>query len=122
VLRSRGNGGCEAYTVIGWGGGLSHERKNIAEAETRWVACRPNFFLPVCVLARLFRRLFLASLEKAFDAKKLTFYGSLEPLRDRRAFQRYLAPAGKAEWCVYAKSPFAGPEQVLAYVARYTHR
>jgi hypothetical protein len=76
----------------------------------------------VCVLARLFRRLFLASLEKAFDAKKLTFYGSLEPLRDGRAFQRYLAPARKAEWCVYAKPPFAGPEQVLAYVARYTHR
>jgi hypothetical protein len=76
----------------------------------------------VCVLARLFRRLFLASLEKAFAAKKLTFYGSLEALRDCRAFQRYLAPARKAEWCVYAKPPFAGPEQVLAYVARYTHR
>jgi Putative transposase len=76
----------------------------------------------VCVLARLFRRLFLASLEKAFDAKKLTFYGSLEPLRDPRAFQHYLAPARKAEWCVYAKPPFTGPEQVLAYVARYTHR
>ena len=60
--------------------------------------------------------------EKAFADKKLTFYGSLEPLRDRRAFRRYLAPARKAEWCVYAKPPFAGPEQVLAYVARYTHR
>ena len=65
---------------------------------------------------------FLATLEKAFDAKKLTFYGSLAPLRDGRAFRRYLAPARKAEWCVYAKRPFAGPEQVLAYVARYTHR
>jgi hypothetical protein len=97
------------------GGGLSPD-------DGRWIACRPNFFLPVCVLARLFRRLFLASLEKAFAAQKLTFYGSLEPLRDRRAFQRYLAPARKAEWCVYAKPPFAGPEQVLAYVARYTHR
>ena len=97
------------------GGGLSPDG-------SRWVACRRNFFLPVCVLARLFRRLFLASLEKAFDATKLTFYGSLEPLRDRRAFQRYLAPARKAEWYVYAKPPFAGPEQVLAYVARYTHR
>src|ERR1700751_556995 len=87
------------------GGGLSPDG-------SRWVACRPNFFLPGCVLARLFRRLFLASLEKAFDAKKLPFYGSLEPLPDRRAFQRYHAPAGKAEWCVYAKPPFAGPEQV----------
>ena len=97
------------------GGGLSPDG-------SRWIACRPNFFLSVRVLARLFRRLFLVSLEKAFTAKKLTFYGSLEPLRDRRAFQRYLAPARKAEWCVYAKPPFAGPEQVLAYVARYTHR
>ena len=58
----------------------------------------------------------------SFDAKKLTFYGSLEPLRYRGAFHRYLVPARKAEWCVYAKPPFAGPEQVLAYVARYTHR
>ena len=74
------------------------------------------------MLAHLFRRLFLAALEKAFDAKKLTFYGSLEPLRDRRAFRCYLAPARNAEWCVYAKPPFAGPERVLAYVARYTHR
>ena len=78
--------------------------------------------MPVRVLARLFHRLFLAALEKAFDAKKLTFYGSLEPLRDRRAFHRYLAPARNAEWCVYTKPSFAGPEQVLAYVARYTHR
>jgi hypothetical protein len=82
----------------------------------------PTFFLPVRVLARLFRRLFLASLQKAFDANKLTFYGCLEPLRDRRAFLRHLASARKAEWWVYAKPPFAGPEQVLAYVARYTHR
>ena len=97
------------------GGGLSGDG-------SRWIACRPTFFLPVRVLARLFRRLFLASLEKAFDAKKLNFYGRLEPLRERRAFQRHLAPARKAEWWVYAKPPFAGPEQVLAYVARYTHR
>jgi hypothetical protein len=74
------------------------------------------------VLARLFRRLFLTALENAFDAEKLTFYGGLLPLRDRRAFRRRLAPVRKTEWCVYAKPPFAGPEQVLAYVARYTHR
>jgi hypothetical protein len=97
------------------GGGLS------ADA-TRWVACRRNFFLPVRVLARLFRRLFLEDLEKAFEADKLTFSGSLAPLRDRRAFRRHLGPARKTEWVVYAKPPFAGPEQVLAYVARYTHR
>jgi Putative transposase/Transposase zinc-binding domain len=97
------------------GGGLSTDR-------TRWIACRPNFFLPVRVLARLFRRLFLEAVEKAFDADKLTFSGTLEPLRDRGAFLRQLAPARRAEWVVYAKPPFAGPEQVLAYVARYTHR
>jgi predicted Zn-ribbon and HTH transcriptional regulator len=97
------------------GGGLSADG-------SRWISCRPNFFLPVRVLARLFRRLFLASLHKAFDANKLAFYGCLEPLRDRRAFHRHLAPARKAEWWVYAKPPFAGPEQVLAYVAQYTHR
>ena len=97
------------------GGGLAADG-------SRWITCRPNFFLPVRVLARLFRRLFLASLQKAFDANKLTFCGRWEPLRDRRAFQRHLAPARKAEWWVYAKPPFAGPEQVLAYVARYTHR
>jgi hypothetical protein len=89
---------------------------------SRWIACRPNFLLSVRVLARLFRRRFLASLEKAFDANKLTFYGRLEPLADRRAFLRHLAPARTADWCVYSKPPFAGPEQVLAYVARYTHR
>jgi hypothetical protein len=97
------------------GGGLSADG-------SRWITCRPNFFLPVRVLARLFRRLFLAALEKAFDTKKLTFFGRLEPLRERRAFRRHLAPARKAEWWVYAKPPFAGPEQVLASVARYTHR
>jgi hypothetical protein len=72
------------------GGGLAADG-------SRWITCRPNFFLPVRVLARLFRRLFLASLQKAFDANKLTFCGRLEPLRERRAFQRHLAPARKAE-------------------------
>ena len=97
------------------GGGLSADR-------TRWIACRSNFFLSVRVLARLFRRRFLEYLENAFDADKLTFFGALQPLRDRRAFLRHLGPARKTEWVVYAKPPFAGPEQVLAYVARYTHR
>jgi hypothetical protein len=74
------------------------------------------------VLSRLFRRLFLEYLLKAFDAGKLKFFSSLEPLQDRRAFLRHLAPTRETEWVVYAKRPFAGPEQVLDYVGRYTHR
>jgi hypothetical protein len=97
------------------GGGLSPDG-------TRWIACRPDFFLPVRVLARLFRRLFLDYLVKAFDAAELQFFSSLEPLQARRTFLRYLAPARSTEWVVYAKPPFAGPEDVLRYVARYTHR
>ena len=74
------------------------------------------------VLSRLFRRLFLEYLLKAFDAGKLEFFSSLESLRDRSSFLDYLAPLREAEWVVYAKRPFAGPEQVLDYVGRYTHR
>src|SRR6266705_1887605 len=97
------------------GGGLSADG-------TQWISCRPGFFLPVRVLSRLFRRLFLEYLIKAFDAGKLVFFSSLEPLQDRRAFLRHLAPTRETEWVVYAKRPFAGPEQVLDYVGRYTHR
>lgn len=97
------------------GGGLSPDG-------TRWISCRPGFFLPVRVLSRLFRRLFLEYLIKAFDAGKLDFFSSLEPLRERGAFFRHLAPTRATEWVVYAKRPFAGPEQVLDYVGRYTHR
>ena len=97
------------------GGGLSPD-------ETQWISCRPRFFLPVRVLSRLFRRLFLEYLIKAFDAGKLQFFSSLEPLRERRAFFRHLAPTRATKWVVYAKRPFAGPEQVLDYVGRYTHR
>jgi hypothetical protein len=88
----------------------------------RWISCRPDFFLPVQVLSALFRRLFLESLERAFDGGKLEFFGKLEYLQDRPAFARYLAPLKKLKWVVYAKAPFAGPEQVLDYVGRYTHR
>jgi hypothetical protein len=88
----------------------------------RWVSCRPDFFLPVRVLSCLFRRLFLESLGKAFDAGKLQFFGTLESLQDRTVFTRYLAPLKTLNWVVYAKPPFAGPEQVLDYVGRYTHR
>src|SRR5215470_16339871 len=97
------------------GGGLSPDG-------SQWISCRPGFFLPVRVLSRLFRRLFLKYLLKAFDAGKLQFFSSLEPLRERRAFFRHLAPTRATKWVVYAKRPFAGPEQVLDYVGRYTHR
>jgi len=89
---------------------------------TRWVACRPGFFLPVRVLSRLFRRLFLEQLQQAFDNDELQFFNSLAALKDRVAFAKYLAPATHAEWVVYAKPPFGGPEQVLQYLGRYTHR
>ena len=87
-----------------------------------WVACKPGFFLPVRVLSRLFRGVFLHHLEKAFTAGRLSFFSDLEPLRERPAFLRHLAPAQRADWVVYAKRPFAGPHQVLTYVGRYTHR
>ena len=97
------------------GGGLSRDG-------TRWVACRPGFFLPVRVLSRLFRRLFLQCLEETFDAGRLRFGGELSVLRERRAFVAHLAPARRTEWVVYAKRPFGGSRQVLDYVGRYTHR
>jgi len=101
--------------IVVTGGGIAPEGD-------RWISCRPGFFLPVRVLSRLFRRLFLKLLQKAFDSGKLHFFSSLEALQDRKAFLRHLAPARKAEWVVYAKAPFAGPQQVLDYVGRYTHR
>jgi hypothetical protein len=97
------------------GGGLSPDHE-------RWISCRPGFFLPVRVLSRLFRRLFLEALGKAFLKKKLRFFGELEYLKEPAAFQQYLAPLQKAEWVVYAKPPFGGPQQVLGYLGRYTHR
>jgi hypothetical protein len=87
-----------------------------------WIACRPGFFLPVRVLSRLFRGLFLHYLQKAFAAGKLNFFSAHRHLHEPAAFQRYLAPVYQAEWVVYAKRPFAGPAQVLDYVGRYTHR
>lgn len=88
----------------------------------RWVACRPGFFLPVRVLSRLYRRLFLDKLVAAHRAGKLQFFGSLTDLAAPEAFEAMLAPLRTIQWIVYAKRPFAGPEQVLAYLARYTHR
>jgi hypothetical protein len=89
---------------------------------TRWVACRPGFFLPVRVLSRLFRRLFLQKLKNAFDAGKLRFFSSLAHLTEPAAFAEHLDQLRRIDWVVYAKQPFGGPEQVLAYLGRYTHR
>jgi hypothetical protein len=95
------------------GGGISLNGK-------RWVSCRPGFFLPVRVLSRLFRRLFLEKLVAAH--KQLQFFGNHALLADAQAFATYLAPLRRTEWVVYAKRPFGGPEAVLAYLSRYTHR
>src|SRR6266851_2185309 len=97
------------------GGGISLDG-------TRWVRCKPAFLLPVRVLSRLFRRLFLAALTNAQAAGRLAFFGDIEGLRHRQAFAAHLAPLKRKDWFVYAKPPFAGPEAVLAYLARYTHR
>jgi hypothetical protein len=97
------------------GGGL-------APGANRWIACRPGFFLPVRVLSRLFRRLFLQYLRAAFDAGKLQFFSTLDSLGNPNTFAEYLTSLRRTEWVVYAKRPFAGAEQVLDYLARYTHR
>jgi predicted Zn-ribbon and HTH transcriptional regulator len=97
------------------GGGISPDGKE-------WVSCRPGFFLPVRVLSRLFRRLFLEKLVAAHEAGRLSFFGNLRHLADSQAFDAYHSPLRKIEWVVYAKRPFAGPEAVLAYLSRYTHR
>jgi hypothetical protein len=89
---------------------------------TRWVACRPGFFLPVRVLSRLFRRLFLRDVQNAFDAGKLRFFSDLVTLAEPRVFARHLGRLRRLDWVVYAKPPFGGPEQALAYLGRYTHR
>jgi hypothetical protein len=97
------------------GGGIAPDGKS-------WIACRPGFFLPVRVLSRMFRGLFLHYLEKAFAAGELRFFSAYRPLHEPTAFRRYLTPLHGTEWVVYAKRPFAGPGQVLDYVGRYTHR
>ena len=101
--------------IIAPGGGLSPDG-------SRWIACRPGFFLPVRVLSRLFRRLFLEGLAALRAAGRLTFHGDLAHLAEANAFATILAPLRRADWVVYAKRPFGGPEAVLAYLARYTHR
>jgi hypothetical protein len=97
------------------GGGISPDGK-------RWIATKPNFFLPVLVLSRLFRRLMLEKLAAAHKAGKLAFFGAHAHLADDKAFAAFQAPLKRTRWFVYAKRPFAGPKAVLAYLARYTHR
>jgi len=113
-----------------WGSALTHHPHihmivpggGISLDGERWVSSRPAFLLPVRVLAKLFRRLFLTRLLALYDGGKLGFFGTKTHLAERRAFLRHLAPVRKKRWVVYAKPPFAGPEAVLAYLSRYTHR
>jgi len=113
-----------------WGSALTHHPHvhgivpggGLAVDSDRWVSCRPGFFLPVRVLSRLFRRRFLEALLQAHDAGELRFFGEYAELADPATFRQWLAPLRSTEWVVYAKRPFAGPEQVLAYLSRYTHR
>jgi len=113
-----------------WGSALTHHPHvhmivpggGISLDGTRWVACRPNFFLYVGVLSRLFRRLVLEKLAAAHAVGALQFFGKHASLTNARAFAAYLAPLRNSEWVVYSKRPFGGPKQVLRYLARYTHR
>ena len=113
-----------------WGSALTHHPHvhavvpggGLAPDGQTWVACRPGFFLSVRVLSRLFRRRFLEELLRVHQAGKLQFFGEYAALADAKAFKAWLAPLRKCEWVVYAKRPFAGPQAVLAYLSRYTHR
>jgi hypothetical protein len=113
-----------------WGSALTHHPHvhmivpggGISLDGNAWVSCRPGFFLPVRVLSRLFRRLFLEKLVAAHEADRLHFFGDHAPLANPQAFAARLAPLRRSQWVVYAKRPFGGPEAVLAYLSRYTHR
>src|SRR5438132_11847171 len=113
-----------------WGSAMTHHPHvhmivpggGISLDGTRWVHCKPGFLLPVRLLSRLFRRLFRAALADAHAAGRLAFFGEIEGLRRRQAFAAHLPPLKRKNWIVYDKPPFAGPEAVLAYLARYTHR
>ena len=113
-----------------WGSALTHHPHvhmivpggGISLDGEKWVSCRPGFFLPVRVLSRLFRRLFLEKLVAAHQAGELQFFGNHATLTDAQAFAAYLAPLRNSEWVVYSKRPFGGPKEVLRYLARYTHR
>ena len=97
------------------GGGLSMDRR-------RWISSRPNFFLPVKVLSRVFRGKFCDGLRRAFEAGQLAFFGECLTLADEENFRRFLRTVFQHDWVVYSKPPFGGPDHVLQYLARYTHR
>jgi hypothetical protein len=113
-----------------WGSALTHHPHvhgivpggGLAVDADRWVGCRPGFFLPVRVLSRLFRRLFLEALVQAHELGQLQFFAEYQDLADPALFAQWLVPLRGTEWVVYAKRPFAGPKAVLAYLSRYTHR
>jgi len=113
-----------------WGSAMTHHPHihmivpggGISLDGARWVSSRPAFLLPVRVLGALFRRLFLTRLLELHTAGRLQFFGDQSDLNDQRAFARHLAPIRKKKWVIYAKPPFSGPEAVLAYLSRYTHR
>ena len=112
-----------------WGQALTHHPHihclvpgGALSTDGRWLACRPRFFLPIHVLSRLFRRLFLERLQAAHEAGRLRFFGALAGLSDARTFAEALRPLRKKRWVAYAKPPFGSPEHVLAYLGRYTHR
>jgi hypothetical protein len=113
-----------------WGQTLEHHPHvhcliaggGLAPDDSRWVSCRPGFFLPVRVLGRMFRGKFLHHLKRAFDRDQLVFHGQIAPLRRPTAFRACLRGVRRCDWVVYAKPPFGGPAQVLHYLARYTHR
>ena len=113
-----------------WGSSMTHHPHvhcivpggGFAVDGQHWVSCRPGFFLPVRVLSRLFRRLFLDKLRDAYHTDTLKFFGQHQGLADAQAFDDWCKPLRQQDWVVYAKRPFAGPEAVLAYLSRYTHR
>ena len=113
-----------------WGQTLTHHPHvhcvvpggGIAPDGTNWIAGRPNFFLAVRPLAKMFRRLFLERLQRAFDAGSLNFFGDLADLADAARWREHVDAMSRVDWVVYAKKPFGGPAQVLAYLGRYTHR
>jgi len=113
-----------------WGSAMTHHPHvhgivaggGLSLGGEQWIACKPGFFLPVRVLSRLFRRLFLEQLVDAYQRGQLQFFGHLQVLSENEAFSDWIKPCRQQDWVVYAKRPFAGPEAVLAYLSRYTHR
>ncbi len=113
-----------------WGSALTHHPHihmivpggGISSDDLRWIPCRPGYFMPVKVMGRLFRRLFIEGLIALHRKGDLNFFGDLGELREGAAFAEWLAPFRRTDWIVYAKPPFGGPEAVLAYLSRYTHR